>query len=174
MLKFKPFKQGFAPQAMWINTLLIAGLAVSIGLFGVPVAQAVASTGPEIEIRPPGELTEGLETVERLAGSSWQVVELRGRPVLSVQALTLTFEEPGRLSGHSGCNAYAASYVQQQSQLYVADVRQTLRECTSAVAAQNEREFLRILEGSREARRDAEGNLVIFSTQGTFQAVEIR
>lgn len=168
MLKFKSSRQCLAPPRMWISGWLLCCLAVWTGLGSLSAVRAEASPGAGID-------TQLLaEPQLDLAGSSWQVIELRGRPVFSVQALTLTFEAPGRLFGHSGCNAYAASYVQHQTQLYVADVRHTLRECTSPQAAQNEREFLRMLESTREAKRDPEGKLVIFSTQGTFLAAEIR
>ena len=139
----------------WMRwTVLVAGLGC-------------ASTPPS---PPPGEKT--VPSAQSLLGSSWELVDLAGAPVLTDRAPTLEFPEPGRISGTGSCNHYSGSVELGEGTIRVGQALATTRmACTPEVDAQ-EKAFLVALQNARKMEL-ANGQLVI-QTESLEQPLRFR
>jgi heat shock protein HslJ len=64
-----------------------------------------------------------------LGGATWRVDEIDGAPVQGSDGPTVSFDEPGRVSGSTGCNRYFASLTVAGAELRVGNVAMTFRAC---------------------------------------------
>lgn len=111
-----------------------------------------------------GQVQGGSDAPAPLAGTSWRLVELNGRPPVSGgDAITLSFaaDEP-RVSGNGGCNLYNGPYTQDGASLRFGPLASTRRACVDPAAGTQETAYLRALESTtRYAVED--GRLVLYS-----------
>ncbi|HSP20171.1 MAG TPA: META domain-containing protein, partial [Myxococcaceae bacterium] len=105
-------------------------------------------------------------------GSSWELVDLGGAPVLPDQRPTLEFWEPGRISGNASCNRYAGPVELGDGTLRVGQALATTRmACPPEVDAQ-EKAFLVALQNARRMEL-ASGQLVV-QTESLEQPLRFR
>jgi heat shock protein HslJ len=139
-----------------LTGLLVAGVCV--------VATACGSSG--------GSDTGGTSGTEKLAGTAWDLTAMTP-PVAGLSDVTVSARfEGGRISGHSGCNTYRASYTQSGDSLTVGkDIASTKIACPSALSAV-ERAYLARLprvrsfsrSGSTLTLEDADGKALLTYT----------
>ncbi|HYH82493.1 MAG TPA: META domain-containing protein [Longimicrobium sp.] len=89
---------------------------------------------------------------EGLAGTSWRLEELGGRPAVAVPGggvptLTFAADEP-RASGNGGCNMFNGSFTQTDASLRLGPLASTRRACTDDAANAQETAYLRALEST--------------------------
>ena len=64
-----------------------------------------------------------------LAGPTWRLVSLDGRPVLEGTRVTAVFKEDSRVSGSAGCNGYSGTAAVTGEQLAVGALLSTRMYC---------------------------------------------
>ena len=84
-----------------------------------------------------------------LAGTSWRVVLVNGRPTPAVGDYTVRFDRGGNLGARFGCNAMGGRYTMVGGTLTVRDLSQTLMGCPEP-AATFEREGAAVLSQPME------------------------
>jgi heat shock protein HslJ len=102
---------------------------------------------------------------EPLAGSSWTLTELDGRPPVPAPAAvpTLQFDaREARANGNTGCNLYNGPYAQDGDALRLGPLASTRRACTDDAANRQETAFLQAL-GSTTRFTRAAGVLVLYA-----------
>ena len=75
-----------------------------------------------------------------LAGTSWQVIELSGAPLVPGSYITMDFSE-NLVSGNASCNSYSALYVQDGSSLTITEVIATTMACVDQAPMTQEQRF---------------------------------
>lgn len=90
-----------------------------------------------------------------LAGSTWIVEEIAGRPTLQENRPTLAFAPAGRLSGTTGVNRFTASYLVVGDELSFGPLATTRR---MGSPAENEQQQLLLAGLSRPCRIRLEGS----------------
>lgn len=80
-----------------------------------------------------------------LAGTSWQVIELSGAPLVPGSYITMDFSD-NLISGNASCNSYSALYVQDGSSLTITDVIATTMACVDQAPMTQEQRFTASLE----------------------------
>ncbi len=119
---------------------------------------------------PPGEKT--VPGPQYLLGSSWDLVDLGGAPVLPDRPPTLEFPEAGRISGTASCNRYSGTVDLGEGTIRVGQALATTRmACTPEVDAQ-EKAFLVALQNARRMEL-ANGQLVV-QTESLEQPLRFR
>lgn len=114
-----------------------------------------ASTPPST---PTGEKT--VPSAQSLLGSSWELVDLGGAPVLADHRPTIEFWEAGRISGKASCNRYSGAVELGDGTIRVGPGLATTRmACTPEVDAQ-EKAFLVALQNARKMEL-SDGQLVV-------------
>ena len=92
-----------------------------------------------------------------LAGTSWTLVELGGKPpVASPKPITLQFNTEGRVGGSAGCNQYSATYVEDARKLLVGQAMTTRMACQQPGVMEQEGVFLKTLSSSITFSRDGD------------------
>jgi len=95
-----------------------------------------------------------------LAGTKWRRVDdLNANP----HGATLEFSSDGA-SGHTGCNRWFASVMQNGEELRFGAVGMTRMACQADVSAATERSFLAVLDAARYAHYDRDA-LVLLDAQ---------
>jgi len=91
-----------------------------------------------------------------IAGPTWRVTSIAGRPVLTGTTLTASFSTENRVSGTAGCNNYFGSAKAESGRLAVGPLASTLMACgTDGVMAQ-EVQYLATLQAA--ARYEIQGD----------------
>ncbi|MEE4195924.1 MAG: META domain-containing protein [Anaerolineae bacterium] len=80
-----------------------------------------------------------------LAGTSWQVVELNGAPLVPNSSITMDFSE-SLVSGNGSCNSYFGAYTQSGDQLTIEGVGATAMACVDQAPMTQEQKFTAALE----------------------------
>ncbi|MBN2471326.1 MAG: META domain-containing protein [Anaerolineae bacterium] len=83
-----------------------------------------------------------------LAGTTWQLDMLDDAAVIAGSAITLTFDDEGRVSGSGGCNTYSGSYVVDGEALMLSQIASTLRACQDAGVGEQEQAYFAALDGA--------------------------
>ena len=131
-------------QLFWIG----AGVAwLAIGCASAPPAPA----GPDKIV--PG--------AQYLIGSEWELTDLGGTPVLEDHRPTLSFVDPGRISGSASCNRYGGGAELGDGTIKVGLLQTTRMACTPEIDAQ-ERAYLVALQNARRTELSS-GELVVHS-----------
>jgi len=108
---------------------------------------------------PTGEKT--VAGAQYLIGSEWELRDLGGTPVLPDRRPTLSFVEPGRLSGNASCNRYGGGVDLGDGTIKVSPLQTTRMACTPEIDAQ-ERAYLVALQNSQRMEI-VDGELVVSS-----------
>lgn len=82
-----------------------------------------------------------------LVGSEWQLRDLGGTPVLEDNSPTLSFVDPGRVTGNGSCNRYGGSTELGDGTIKVGPLAATKMACAPEVDAQ-ERAYLAALQNA--------------------------
>ncbi len=97
-----------------------------------------------------------------LLGSSWELVDLGGAPVLEDRRPTMEFKEAGRISGNGSCNYYSGSVELGDGTIRVGPLAMTRMACTPEIDAQ-EKAFTAALQNAR--RTELVGGQLVVHTE---------
>jgi heat shock protein HslJ len=110
---------------------------------------------------PPPTTEKMVPGAQYLIGSEWELNDLGGTPVLPDRRPTLSFLDPGRISGSASCNRYGGGADLGEGTIKVGPLQTTRMACTPEIDAQ-ERAFLVALQNSNRVEIVG-GELVIYS-----------
>ena len=127
-------------QLSWIGAVVAA---LAFGCASAPPSQGQEKAG------------------ESLIGSEWELSDLAGLPVLPDRRPTLSFLEPGRITGTGSCNRFGGSADLGDGTIKVGPLATTRMACTPEIDAQ-ENAFLTALQNARRVEL-ADGNLVVYT-----------
>jgi heat shock protein HslJ len=98
-----------------------------------------------------------------LAGTTWRLLSIQGRPVPVGPDVTLTFDDAGRVSGNGGCNGFGGQFTYEPATGAISVSRRvsTLRECLQAARTDLESAYLVALAGAAVATTDSDAHLVL-------------
>jgi heat shock protein HslJ len=132
---------------------LTTRLALLIAIVGAVAACDVGE--------PPASLTR-VSHPANLAGTTWRLLSVQGRPVPAGPDLTLAFDGD-RISGNGGCNSFGGqvTYEPATGVLAVSGLLSTMRACAEAARNDVERVYLAALQGAAVANMDSAGHLVL-------------
>src|SRR5262249_12412193 len=116
-------------QLFWLG---LAVAALVVGCASAPPAPASDKTVPGAQY---------------LVGSEWQLRDLGGTPVLDDRRPTLSFADPGRVTGNASCNRYGGSVEVGDGTIKVGPMMTTKMACTPEIDAQ-ERAYLAALQNA--------------------------
>jgi len=117
-------------ELAWIG-MGIAALA--IGCASAPPATAASD--------------RSVPSAQSLIGSEWELRDLGGAPVLEDRRPTLSFVEPGRISGNASCNRFGGAADLGDGTIKVGNLAVTKMACTPELDAQ-ERAYLAALQNA--------------------------
>ena len=80
-----------------------------------------------------------------LAGSSWQVIELNGAPLVPNSYITMDFSE-SLVSGNASCNSYSGIFAQDGASISITDVLATAMACVDQAPMTQEQKVTAALE----------------------------
>ena len=113
-------------------------MGVAVATLAVGCASAPASpAGSEKTVPGP----------QSLIGSEWELRDLGGTPVLDDRRPTLSFVEPGRISGNASCNRYGGGADLGDWTIKVSPLAVTKMACTPEIDSQ-ERAYLAALQNA--------------------------
>lgn len=145
----------------WIVAALIAVLALA-GV--VAVAYQACACGKQAGA-PTGLLAMAEDAVF-LPGTAWTVAELRGKPAVGTNPLTLQFDANGtRAFGHAGCNRYFATAAVDGAALTLSGIGSTKMYCHAEGVMAQEGVFLSTLGAVKTVRVES-GQLLLLATDG--------
>ena len=124
------------------------GLGVAVLAIGCASAPA-APAGPD----------KTVPSAQSLVGSEWQLRDLGGAPVLEDVRATLSFADPGRVTGNGSCNRYGGTVELGDGTIKVGPVMTTKMACTPEIDAQ-ERAYLAALQNASRTEL-VNGELVV-------------
>jgi heat shock protein HslJ len=124
------------------------------------VATAIILSGCAAE--PPASLTR-ISHPSTLAGTTWRLLSIQGRPVPLGPDVTLTFDDADRVSGNGGCNGFGGQFTYEPATgaIRVSNRVSTLRECFEQVRSDLESAYFNALAGAIVANMDSAGHLVL-------------
>jgi heat shock protein HslJ len=96
---------------------------------------------------PPAPSSSDKPGPQYLVGSEWELRDLGGTPVLDDSTVTLSFVDPGRVTGSGSCNRYEGSAELGDGTIKVGPLAATKMACTPEVDAQ-ERAYLAALQNA--------------------------
>jgi heat shock protein HslJ len=113
-------------------------MGVAVATLAVSCASAPAApAGSEKTVPSP----------QYLIGSEWELRDLGGTPVLDDRRPTLSFVEPGRISGNASCNRYGGGADVGDGTIKVSPLAVTKMACTPEIDSQ-ERAYLAALQNA--------------------------
>jgi heat shock protein HslJ len=98
---------------------------------------------------------------QSLIGSEWELSDLAGLPVLPDRRPTLSFLEPGRITGTGSCNRYGGAADLGDGTIKVGPLATTRMACTPEMDAQ-EKAFLTALQNAHKIQL-VDGDLVVYT-----------
>ena len=113
---------------------------IGFGVAALAIGCASAPASPTGEKVVPGP--------QSLVGSEWELTDLGGTPVLEDNRPTLSFVDPGRISGRASCNRYGGGADLGDGTIKVGPLQTTRMACTPEIDAQ-ERAYLTALQNAR-------------------------
>ncbi len=126
------------------------------------VALAVGcASGP-----PPAPSDKTVPGPQFLAGSEWELTDLGGAPVIEDHRPTLSFVEPGKVSGTGSCNRYSAAADVGDGTIKVSPLAVTKMACTPEIDSQ-ERAYLAALQNA--TRLELSGGKLVVHTESLEQ-----
>jgi heat shock protein HslJ len=134
-------------------------------VIAVLLAMAVAVAGCGGEPDPSGSPPAG--SLATLAGSSWAVVSVNGRPPIPGHVPTVAFESE-RISGSGGCNQFGGRYQLDPAtgRFATVEIGSTLMGCLAAGVSDFEAMFVQALGGATQVALDPAGQLVLSGPSG--------
>jgi heat shock protein HslJ len=110
---------------------------------------------------PPASLTR-VSHPATLAGTTWRLLSIQGRPVPAIPEVTLAFDGD-RISGNGGCNSFGGQFTYEPATgaLAVSGLLSTMRACAEAARNDIEAAYLEALSGAAMASLDSNGHLVL-------------
>jgi heat shock protein HslJ len=108
--------------SMFLGTTLLAGLLVGCGLVDWGTSHA------------------------GLVGTSWELTQINGSPVLPNTTITLNFDAEGRVGGSAGCNNYGGDYSLANGGIQFGMLFSTMMACMEDGVMQQEQDYLALLE----------------------------
>jgi len=121
---------------------------------GVVALTAGCASGP-----PPAPSDKTVPGPQFLAGSAWELTDLGGAPVIEDHRPTLTFVEPGHVSGTGSCNRFNGVADVGDGTIKVGPLAVTKMACTSEIDSQ-ERAYLAALQNATRLQLSG-GQLVV-------------
>jgi heat shock protein HslJ len=107
-----------------------------------------------------------------LEGTSWQLVDFAGKPLVSNYIPTLSFEE-GRVGGNASCNIYGGEYKVNGDKIELGMMMSTMMACADNAAMTQEQEYLALL-GTVEKWEVKNGQLWFFNAAGDALVFDIQ
>jgi len=105
-----------------------------------------------------------------LEGTTWQLVDLAGKPLVPNHQPTISFDE-GRVSGNASCNTYGGDYKLNGERIEFGMMMSTLMACADNAAMEQEQQYLALL-GNAETWELRNGQLYLFSAEGETMVFE--
>lgn len=105
-----------------------------------------------------------------LEGTTWQLVDLAGKPLVSNHQPTMSFDE-GRVSGNASCNTYGGKYKLNADKIKFGMMMSTLMACADNAAMEQEQQYLALLRNA-ETWELRDGQLYLFSAEGETMVFE--
>jgi heat shock protein HslJ len=138
-------------------------------LVGLALALALAGCG---EAGSSGSPPNGAGTT--LAGTSWIVLSVAGRPPIAGAVPTISFTAD-TVGGSGGCNHIGGRYQHDAAtgRLAVRDLGGTAMGCLQAGVVDFESAFLQALGSATQARLDANGQLIVDGPAGRIVLVTL-
>ena len=99
-----------------------------------------------------------------LEGTSWQLVDFAGKPLVPGHNPTMSFQE-GRIGGNSSCNTYGGDYTLKGEKIEFGMMMSTMMACAENDAMTQEQEYLALL-GEVESWALQDGQLFLHSAAG--------
>lgn len=128
---------------------------------GVVALAIGCASGP-----PPAPPDKTVPGPQFLAGSEWELRDLGGAPVIEDHRPTLSFAEPGRISGKGSCNRYSGAAELGEGTIKVSPVATTKMACTPEIDSQ-ERAYLAALQNA--TRLELAGGQLVVHTESLEQ-----
>jgi heat shock protein HslJ len=125
------------------------------------IGAVVAALAVGCASAPPAQPAQGKAGAEALIGSEWELSDLAGLPVLPDHRPTLSFLEPGRITGTGSCNRYGGAADLGDGTIKVGPLATTRMACSEEIDAQ-EKAFLTALQNARKVEL-ADGDLVVYT-----------
>ena len=122
---------------------------------------AVLALGCASSPAAPATSDKSIPGAQFLVGTQWELRDLGGTPVLEDRRPTLSFVEPGRISGEASCNRYGGGADLGEGTIKVGPLQTTRMACTPEIDAQ-ERAYLVALQNARGTELVG-GELVVHS-----------
>jgi heat shock protein HslJ/membrane-bound inhibitor of C-type lysozyme len=122
---------------------------------GMPYPDAARLTLGTRELRGCGG-----DPADLLTGETWRITALGDAALIEPERLSLSFFEPGRVAGSSGCNRLIGGFKLTGEGLSFERMGSTMMACEDAIMAQ-ERRMLDALEQVRRFDVTAEGTLLL-------------
>ena len=129
---------------------LISWIGAAVSVIAVGCASAPV-TQPTTE--KPG--------AQYLIGSEWELRDLAGLPVLPDGRPTLSFADPGRISGNASCNRFGGAADLGDGTIKVGPLQTTRMACPAEVDAQ-EKAFLTAIQNANRLEL-VNGELVVYT-----------
>jgi heat shock protein HslJ len=110
---------------------------------------------------PPASMTR-VSHPTSLAGTTWRLLTVQGRPAPAGHEPTITFDGV-RVSGDSGCNSFGGQFAYEPAtgELRMSNLASTLRDCFEPARIDVEKAYLPALQGAAIASIDSDGHLVL-------------
>lgn len=91
---------------------------------------------------------------------SWRIEDVDGGGVIDSSRLEIQFDADGRVSGHSGCNAFTGPYTRNGAAIDIGPLASTRRACAEALMLQEAR-VLATLDAVASLVQTADGAIVL-------------
>ena len=137
-------------------TISVNGKLMFTSTTAYPVLTDGASDRIAIVLQQPPAAPASASAV-KLRGTHWTLAELNGKPAEPGEGKTahLVMHKKGQLSGSTGCNTLAGSYIASMGGLQFTPAATTMKMCTLGVM-QQEQAFLGVLKATTNYRIDGE------------------
>jgi heat shock protein HslJ len=131
----------------------------------VAIAVAVVSL-TACSVEPPASL-DRVSHPATLAGTTWRLLSIQGRPLPAGPDVTLAFDDD-RVSGRGACNWFGGQFTYEPTTGAVSVSRRvsTLRECLQPARTDLESAYLVALAGAAVATMDSDAHLVLGGSGG--------
>ncbi len=108
---------------------------------------------------------------QSLLGSEWELLDLGGAPVVEDHRPTLSFLDPGRISGNASCNRYGGGADLGEGTIKVGLLQTTRMACAPEIDAQ-ERAYLVALQNAR--RLEFVGGALVLHSESLEEPLRFR
>ena len=137
----------------------------------IGVAIAALAMGCASAPQAPATSEKTVPGPQYLVGSEWELRDLGGTPVLDDRRPTLSFVDPGRISGNASCNRYGGGADLGDGTIKVSPLAVTKMACTPEIDSQ-EHAYLAALQNA--SRLELVGGELVVHTDSLEKPLRFR